>query len=106
MKLPLGPRLCLFSNEDDRKQFARLMRNDRFGGAVQKNLQLAYAWSAATVDTSSDGRTVLSESAPPGGTGGLLYPRVEATSTCFYIGVERFVPFRAQLGSVSVPQLI
>lgn len=41
MKLPLGARLCLFSNEDDHKLFAHLMRNDRFGGAIQENLQLA-----------------------------------------------------------------
>lgn len=38
MKLPLGARLGLFSNEDDHKLFARVMRNDRFGGAIQKNL--------------------------------------------------------------------
>lgn len=36
MKLPLGVELYLFSNEDNHKLFGLLMRNDSFGGAIQK----------------------------------------------------------------------
>ncbi len=37
MKLPLGVELCLFSNEDNHKQFGHLMRNDSFFEVLYKN---------------------------------------------------------------------
>lgn len=70
MKLPLGVELYLFSNEDNHKQFGLLMRNDSFGGAIQKYLRITPHLSIFYCDSQQKCQKwdlFVKESAPPGG---------------------------------------
>lgn len=70
MKLPLGVELYLFSNEDNHKQFGLLMRNDSFGGAIQKCHRITPHLSVFCCDSQQKCQkwdSFVKESAPPGG---------------------------------------